>query len=98
MKRTFGIFFDPKYSLPLQAYPNSHLHRITCRTVKLAGNAEPDDVLQEELREYLGKFGVRVGPTLETMMRRFSRHDLGEIDVNPFEVDAHLFDAMDDWM
>jgi hypothetical protein len=66
--------------------------------VKLAGNAEPDDVLKDELREYLGQFGVRVGPTLETMMRRFSRHDLGEMDVNPFEVDAHLFDAMDDWM
>ena len=66
--------------------------------IKLAHNSEPDDVLQEELREYLAQFGVRVGPTLETMMRRFSRHDLGEIDVNPFEVDAHLFDAMDDWM
>jgi hypothetical protein len=66
--------------------------------VKLAGNADPDDVLQDELREYLAQFGVRVGPTLETMMRRFARHDLGEIDVNPFEVDAHLFDAMDDGM
>ena len=55
-------------------------------------------MLQEELREYLAQFGVRVGPTLETMMRRFARHDLGEIDVNPFEVDADLFDAMDDWM
>ena len=44
--------------------------------VKLAHNGEPDDALQEELREYLAQFGVRVGPTLETMMRRFARHDL----------------------
>ena len=66
--------------------------------VKLAGNAEPDDVLQDELREYLGQFGVRVGPPLLAILRRFVRHDLGETDVNPFEVDAHLFDAMEDWM
>jgi hypothetical protein len=66
--------------------------------VKLAHNAEPDDVLKDELREYLAKFGVRVGPSLESMLRRAVRHDLGEMDVNPFEVDAHLFDAMDDWM
>lgn len=64
--------------------------------VKLAGNAEPEDGLQEELREYLGKFGVRVGPPLLAMLRRAVRHDLGEMDVNPFEVDAHWFDMVDD--
>lgn len=66
--------------------------------VKLAGNVEPDDALQDELREYLSQFGVRVGPPFEAMLRRFARHDLGEMDVNPFEVNAHLFDLMDDWM
>jgi hypothetical protein len=93
--RTFGIFLDPKNSLPLQAYPNSHLHRITRRTVKLAHNGEPDDVLKDELREYLGQFGVRVGPTLEAMMRRFART---ATDADMFALDADLFDAMDDWI
>lgn len=64
--------------------------------VKLAGNLEPDDVLQDELREYLAKFGVRFGPPLEAMMRRFGRSNLMETEADPFEVDAHLFDLMDD--
>jgi hypothetical protein len=63
--------------------------------VKLAHNGEPDDVLKDELREYLGQFGVRVGPTLEAMMRRFART---ATDADMFALDADLFDAMDDWI
>ncbi len=64
--------------------------------LKLAGNADVEDVLQEELLEYLAQFGVRVGPSLEAMLRRFGRSSLMEMEADPFEVDAHWFDMVDD--
>jgi hypothetical protein len=64
--------------------------------LKLAGNLEPADVLQEELREYLAKFGVRFGPSLESMLRRFGRSSLMETEADAFRLDAHWFDMVDD--
>lgn len=64
--------------------------------VKLAGNVEPDDVLQEELSEYLAKFGVRVGPTLETMLQRFGRSSLMETEADIFGLDADLLEFLGD--
>ena len=64
--------------------------------VKLAHNADPEDALQDELREYLSQFGVRVGPTLETMLQRFGRSGLRETEADLFGLDADLLEFLGD--
>lgn len=64
--------------------------------VKLAGNVEPDDALQDELQLYLAKFGVRVGPTLEAMLQRFARSSLRETEADIFGLDADLLEFLGD--
>ena len=64
--------------------------------VKLAGNVAPDDALQDELREYLSQFGVRVGPPLEAMLRRFARPSLRETEADIFGLDADILEFLGD--
>jgi len=64
--------------------------------VKLAHNADPEDALQDELREYLAKFGVRVGPPLEAMLQRFGRSSLVEAEADLFGLDADLLEFLGD--
>lgn len=64
--------------------------------VKLAHNADPEDALQDELREYLSQFGVRVGPPLESRLRRFARPSLVEAEADLFGLDADLLEFLGD--